>query len=369
MISHSMDEAQVARVSKALKGSADAIQGISTQFDIAEAHYRRLLRLQGKLVKQVEGSLDACTRLEAHLHSRLEAADSQFDVVAEGLCSALESMVCALEDLNIEREVSNVPKVMVSLMIPLIILMIELAVANPYLGIMVASMPEVRDRYSWCSPFLLGSASCVLFGLTISLVWLAGYRVWLASGSRQFDAAQALAPEEGTGDDCCWRQTAEAPEPSEAERQRRSSSRFREGPAPASPVGPALQRSMSMPVLEAARLSGRRSDGSSGELLRGKAPGRPSELERRAELRAMMAGQAASESAPLRRARVAPRSRVTTCAAPADRGSVFTAWPRADWEQRASERRRRDTTWGARDPGARREPLRGRLGQRPSGTP
>merc|ERR1719188_1930210 len=64
-------------------------------------------------------------------------------------------------------------------MIPLVILLMELAVTNAYLGLLLASIPEVRDKYSWSSSYLLANAGCVMFGLMFSMVWLAGYRIWL----------------------------------------------------------------------------------------------------------------------------------------------------------------------------------------------
>jgi hypothetical protein len=338
----------VARISKALKGSADAIQGINTKFDIAETQYRKLHSFQGKLNNQVEGSLDACTKLEATLHSRAEGAVLQFEDAAEGFTLVLENMVDVLQGLNIQREVSALPKAMVPLMIPLVILLIELAVANAYLGILIASLPEVRDKYSWCSSYLLGNASCVLFGLTISLVWLAGYRIYLSCKSRNFKIMQGSSGEETIGDDR-WRPTAEEEEEEyrEEERQERNRSHFGDAfdlpPSFANPARPALKRSMSMPVLEA-RFSKGRSEGSSGELFSERIPGSSGELERRAEQRAMLHRQMKKESAELHRSRATRATDSPNCV------------------ERASERRRRNTR-SNRDPSIRREQLRRRFEQ------
>jgi len=195
-----MDEKQVARISSALKGSADAIQGINSKFEIAETHYKKMHRIQGKLNETIEGSLDACIRLDDTVRSRAEHVHVHFDEAMEGFTQVLESMVDLLQSFDIQREVSNLPAAMVPLMVPLVILLVELAVANAYMGILIASMPEVRERYSWCSPYLLTNASCVLFGLTLSLVWLAGYRIWLScKGSKRvmrdfLEEAEAAKP-------------------------------------------------------------------------------------------------------------------------------------------------------------------------------
>jgi len=63
------------------------------------------------------------------------------------------------------------------MMIPLLVLLVELAVANAYLGLLMLSVPEVRSRYS--RP-LLWNAFTVLVGLTFSLLCLFMHRARLS---------------------------------------------------------------------------------------------------------------------------------------------------------------------------------------------
>merc|ERR1719379_1380681 len=82
------------------------------------------------------------------------------------------------------------------MVIPLIILLIELSVSNAYLGILLASLPEVRTRYG---RYLLSNASMVLLGLTASLIWLVWYRYNLSRRTRHLDKL-AKRMEAETGD-------------------------------------------------------------------------------------------------------------------------------------------------------------------------
>lgn len=76
-----------------------------------------------------------------------------------------------------QREMNQLPKAVIPMMVPLIILMIELAVANAYLGILLTRMPEVSELYS---SYLLLNAAVVLLGLLTSLLWLICTRCWLS---------------------------------------------------------------------------------------------------------------------------------------------------------------------------------------------
>mmetsp|Transcript_18774 Transcript_18774/g.43870 ORF Transcript_18774/g.43870 Transcript_18774/m.43870 type:complete len:631 (+) Transcript_18774:64-1956(+) len=181
-VTHSMDDTQVVRISDALRNSADAIQGINAKFDVIDAHMNNLQQFNSKLNAKVEGTLAAMSRLDSTFNNRAEVMIETVFTMSDGLALELENVIGTLRNFDLRREASQLPKVVIPLAVPMLLLLVELAVANAYLGILVASLPEVRSKYS---SYLLGNASAILLGLMLSLVWLACYRIWLSRRSRR----------------------------------------------------------------------------------------------------------------------------------------------------------------------------------------
>lgn len=181
-VSHSMDDAQVQRVSNALGATAEAIQGINGKFDMIDAHWQRMQDFNEKINSKVEGTLTSFQRLDKTLTDRADLALNAVVAATEGLTHVLEDTLHTLQRFDMHREMDRLPKAIMPLTIPLIILLIELAVANAYLGILLSSMPDIRAKYS---NYLLANAGSVLLGLTLSLLWLGLYRAWLAYKTRR----------------------------------------------------------------------------------------------------------------------------------------------------------------------------------------
>lgn len=205
---HSMDEQQVERISKALKDSSAAIQGINNKFDLVDDHWRALQGFNDKINGRVENTLISFQRLDDTINAKVSMALQTVNSATDDLTAVVTHMVNMLQEFDVGREVNQLPKAVIPLMIPLIILMIELAVANAYLGILLTRVPDVSDTYS---SHLLSNAGTVMGGLTISLLWLVCFRGWLScktrrwgrSASRTSRAADLSAP----------RPTAEVQEP------------------------------------------------------------------------------------------------------------------------------------------------------------
>ncbi|CAE8598875.1 unnamed protein product, partial [Polarella glacialis] len=172
-VSHSMEQDQVERVSKALRNSSEAIQGINQKFDTIDDHWRKAQGFNEEINAKVDKTLESFQRLDDTFNDRIEMVLEAVVDATDNLSGVLEATLDSLQQVNIRREIDQIPKAVIPLAIPLIILLIELAVANAYMGILLASITDVRNRYS---RYLLGNASSVLIGLTVSLVWLAIYR-------------------------------------------------------------------------------------------------------------------------------------------------------------------------------------------------
>merc|ERR1711988_1525135 len=66
--------------------------------------------------------------------------------------------------------------------IPVIVLLMELGVANAYLGLLLSSHKDFRHSYL---DFMLLNATTILFGLMVSLIWLILYRCRLSWERRE----------------------------------------------------------------------------------------------------------------------------------------------------------------------------------------
>lgn len=180
---HSLDEEQVHRVSKALRDSAGAIQGINDKFDNVDKHWEKMNAHQALVSSRIDETLESFALMEDTFNSRIETVLNVVNYATDELTVALEGTLILLSRLDLRKKQTELPKIIIPLAIPLIVLLIELAVANAYLGILLASLPEVRDKYS---KYLVGNASSVLIGLSVSLLWLGGYRLWLSRKSKAF---------------------------------------------------------------------------------------------------------------------------------------------------------------------------------------
>eukprot|EP00931_Biecheleriopsis_adriatica_P031893 TRINITY_DN18657_c0_g1_i2.p1 TRINITY_DN18657_c0_g1~~TRINITY_DN18657_c0_g1_i2.p1 ORF type:complete len:468 (+),score=77.44 TRINITY_DN18657_c0_g1_i2:78-1481(+) len=176
-VSHSMEEGQVLRISSALKDSANAIQGINNKFDEIDKRVTQMSAFNSLMNSRVEGTLQSFQRLEDTFNDRAEDALEALISTSESLEALMENAVVHLQQVNLRKELDQLPKAVLPLVIPLIILLIELAVANAYMGILLASLPTVKKKYS---EYLLINASYMLLGLTLSLLWLFLYRAWLS---------------------------------------------------------------------------------------------------------------------------------------------------------------------------------------------
>jgi len=177
-----MDETQVHRVSNALKESAAAIQGINAKFDVIDAHWRSVQQFNSKINQKVEGTLGSFERLDTTFNSRVNTVLDHVVSATGDLTKGIEDLLDVFESFDLDRQVHQIPKAMIPLVLPLIVLLIEVAVANAFLGmLLVASLPEVGHKYS---NYLLFNASSVLLGLMLSLLWLGIYRVHLSYKAR-----------------------------------------------------------------------------------------------------------------------------------------------------------------------------------------
>jgi len=95
----------------------------------------------------------------------------------------MENAAASLKEFDIQREMNHLPKAVIPMMVPLVILMIELAVANAYLGILVSRLTVISEEYT---TYLFGNAAAVLLGLTSSLLWLVSYRGLLSYRTRSW---------------------------------------------------------------------------------------------------------------------------------------------------------------------------------------
>lgn len=170
-----MDDAQIGRISNALQKTSDAIHGINAKFDIVDEHWKGSQIFNSGIRTRVEGTLESFQRLDKTMNIRIAKALEVVHAAAVDLTQVMNKMVSALEEFDMQREINQLPKALIPVMVPLVILMIELAIANAYLGILLTRLPEVA-KYS---TYLLANAAFVLLGLMLGLLWLAGYRCLL----------------------------------------------------------------------------------------------------------------------------------------------------------------------------------------------
>jgi len=176
-----MDESQVSRISTALQDSANAIQGINNKFDDIDEHWRQVQDFNQGISSKVQDTLDAMERLDQTVNQGVDRALDALTTTTDELTISMQATLKVMQQFDIHREMNSLPKAIIPFAIPLIVLLIELSVANAYLGILLASVPEVRRKYS---EYLFGNASGVLLGLTTSLIWLIAYRLWLSHKTR-----------------------------------------------------------------------------------------------------------------------------------------------------------------------------------------
>merc|ERR1719379_3388790 len=84
------------------------------------------------MVDTVQDSLDALNRLDTTLTDRTDAMLEYMELATQDLTKVLDTTITMLERVDIRREMNNLPKTFIPIMIPLIILLIELAITNAY---------------------------------------------------------------------------------------------------------------------------------------------------------------------------------------------------------------------------------------------
>lgn len=173
-IQHSLNDEQVGRVGESLQNGAQAIMDISERMEHLEGYVREMRTFNESLSEKVDNASTAIARLDKTLNNRIDRVLTAMAVVTDGTPERTENALEAIRSINVQEAVANANKAMVPLTIPFIVLLVELAVANAYLGILLASMPDARDRYS---TFLITNAGAVLCGLTVGLLWLGMHRL------------------------------------------------------------------------------------------------------------------------------------------------------------------------------------------------
>lgn len=186
-VKHSMEEDQVKRISKALNGSARAIQGINSKFDLIDEHVQKMMEFNRTSNTKVNQVLSSFERLDDTFNDRAELLLESLVGATNTLTEVLECAVVSLDKVNIRQELDSIPKAMITLAIPFVILVIELAVLNAYHGIILASLPSVNLKYS---NYLIAYASFTLMGLFLSLLWLICYRVWLSTPCQRYSTVK-----------------------------------------------------------------------------------------------------------------------------------------------------------------------------------
>lgn len=182
---HSMADDQVHRVSNSLRECSNSIQGINAKFDEVDEHWRAMQEFNNKVNQRVEVMLDSFKRMDQTFASRGENILETMLVLTDELSHSLEATVQALNRFDIRRDTVQFTKVIIPMTLPLIVLLVELGVSNAFLGILIASLPNVPPDYS---RYLLANASFILLGLTLSLLWLGGYRIWLSFKARSLES-------------------------------------------------------------------------------------------------------------------------------------------------------------------------------------
>merc|ERR1719265_1155569 len=129
---------------------------------------------------KINESLGAIGKFDQAFNNRIESALETVESATDELTDIFEHALLTVKKFDLQGELFKMPKVLIPLAIPLTILLIELAISNAYLGILLASLPQVQERYS---NYLLANAFAVLLGLFVSTVWLGMYRFWIARQS------------------------------------------------------------------------------------------------------------------------------------------------------------------------------------------
>jgi len=182
-----MADDQVHRVSNSLRECANSIQGINSKFDEVDEHWRRMQEFNNKVNNRVEVMLDSFKRMDDTFATRGENILETMMVLTDELSHSLEATLQALNRFDIRRDTVQFTKVIIPMTLPLVVLLVELGVSNAYLGILLASLPEVKSQYS---SYLLANATFILLGLTVSLLWLGGYRIWLSFKARSLEVSE-----------------------------------------------------------------------------------------------------------------------------------------------------------------------------------
>eukprot|EP00928_Gymnodinium_smaydae_P086685 TRINITY_DN7109_c0_g1_i1.p1 TRINITY_DN7109_c0_g1~~TRINITY_DN7109_c0_g1_i1.p1 ORF type:complete len:532 (+),score=132.53 TRINITY_DN7109_c0_g1_i1:125-1597(+) len=184
-----MEEEQVQRVGTALNKSANAIQGINTKFDEIDKKWERIQKFNGSMNAKVEGTIDALEKMDKMLTNRVNAMSVGMVFMAEELTNVIESLIKSSDHFDLNRHVKQLPAAFIPVALPMIVLLVELAVANAYMGILLASVADIRTRYS---RYLLMNAITILIGLSLSLLWLIFYRIWAWKNARNAKKKSAL---------------------------------------------------------------------------------------------------------------------------------------------------------------------------------
>lgn len=179
---HSMDDGQVDRIRKALDHSAKAIDGINRKFDEIDRHLTNAAAFNSTMTTKIEESLDALSRLDNAVNMRIESTLHVAERATQDVEEVLNRALVIVTKFDLHAELINMIKNTIPLLIPLLILLIELAVSNAYLGILLASLPQLHQRFS---TYLLANASAVLVGLFVSTIWLTSHRIHISRHARK----------------------------------------------------------------------------------------------------------------------------------------------------------------------------------------
>merc|ERR1719356_1219967 len=103
-VTHSLDENQVERVSKALKDSADAIQGINNKFDEIDEHWRTVQEFNEGISMKIQDTLESLQRLDSTVNSCVETVLETVITSTDELTTALEATVKSIQKIDVHRE-------------------------------------------------------------------------------------------------------------------------------------------------------------------------------------------------------------------------------------------------------------------------
>merc|ERR1719343_520248 len=117
-VTHSLDENQVARVSTALRDSAEAIQGINNKFDEIDDHWRTVQDFNSAISVKVQDTLESMQRLDSTVNSCVETVLDTIITSTDELTTALEATVKSIQKIDLQREMNQLPKAIIPLAIP-----------------------------------------------------------------------------------------------------------------------------------------------------------------------------------------------------------------------------------------------------------